>query len=390
MNLKTNLNDFKLVDFIEDIKLIEITENKIWNYHNESDLKELFELIKSRNEILKKLLEIYIESNNHLENINNEILNKYPIVESINFRNNYIEILELLNQIKNLTSKQFNRLNVSQNLFNSEYREKVLNGNKIIETQSQFTTMCKNLLKLLINKTENNKYIKPETIEELERELIINQEKDKKKITEEKSFIKKTNLEIPFEEIKKVIIENFCYQDSEQLTNEEKNEIIDKCVKSNSSQKYAKIIYKLIQKNEFEKYQFLSRKIFANTIQKMDELGIEASNYSLSQSWVMWDIIKQLYYLENPKLSNSNYLIINPLESNEKQMEIMQRHIGWIIYKEMLTGKLDNLLAKVQNSNYAKKIIDYMITTPKENSDTLPSYKLNELGKNIILAFDKT
>jgi hypothetical protein len=106
----------------------------------------------------------------------------------------------------------------------------------------------------------------------------------------------------------------------------------------------------------------------------------------MSQTWVMWDIAKQLYYIKNPLEANEKYSLENPLESESKQKEIIYRHIGWIVYKEMTSGKLDNLLANIKNSSYAKKIIDYMIDKPNHEGGTLSSYKLADLGKSVILS----
>ena len=87
--------------------------------------------------------------------------------------------------------------------------------------------------------------------------------------------------------------------------------------------------------------------------------------------------------------ANEKYTLENPLESESKKKEIIYRHIGWIVYKEMTSGKLDNLLANIKNSSYAKKIIDYMIDKPNHEGGTLSSYKLADLGKSVILSLTK-
>ena len=212
-------------------------------------------------------------------------------------------------------------------------------------------------------------------------------------IPEKKYFIDKSletqdSINSVDKEIKRIIEEHFSYQDSPTISEEEKEEIIIKSVNSNSAKKYAKILLNLEKTEELEIYEMLGRKLFAQTLTLLQEIDIEPLPYSMSQTWVMWDIAKQLYYLEHPLESNNLYTLENPLESEEKQKEIIYRHLGWIIYKEMTSGKLDNLLANIKNSSYAKKIIDYMIDKPNKGG-SLSSYKLADLGKSVVLALKK-
>lgn len=458
--MKTNESNFELNNFKEDIISIEKTESSVWEFSKKDDISNLFICIKDRNEFILDLLDLYIKSHEHLKPIIKEICDKYPGVKSVTFENNFHEISKYLKKLSNLTQNQFNKLNITQNIVNKENRIEILNGNKIFEHQSEFTTLTQNILNLIeeaqdgkevqikteriedkiyveedlisdkeetvdVNieveekedlipetKTEENIPTQPPKIktpfdslsmmyqndkkeeEEIKKEKIIvsNEVKTKGVNVENKSFIidknKTDDKSIEEKEIDRIILENFSYRDSPTLDEEEKEQIAKKSLKSSSARKYAKVLYDLEKEDKFEIYEMLGRKLFGKTLTLLQDFDIEPLPYSMSQSWVMWDIAKQLYFIKNPIYSSNKYSIEDPLESQEKQDEIVNRHIGWVIYREMLTGKIDNLLAKVQSSTYAKRIIDYMISKPEANKDSLPSYKLADLGKNVVLAFN--
>jgi len=107
----------------------------------------------------------------------------------------------------------------------------------------------------------------------------------------------------------------------------------------------------------------------------------------MSQSWAFWDIAKQIYFLNNPSLTDRNkYRLANPLSDEDKQREIEDRHIGWEVYSKLTSGDLDSFLNKFQDPIYRKRMVEFMIEKPNKNG-MLSSNKLAELGKNIRLGF---
>ena len=181
----------------------------------------------------------------------------------------------------------------------------------------------------------------------------------------------------------------FIYDDSTELSEEEKKRIKENIHKSKSALRYAKIIWKLEKEGKKEELEAVAQKIYGDTLTDLYRYEIGISPYSISQSWVFWDIAKQLYYLENPnETDRKKYRLANPLTDEEKQTEILDRHIGWEIFSKMTTGELDKFLNKFQEPIYRKRFVEFMIKKPN-SSKTLPSYELTELGKNIRLGFEK-
>ena len=448
MNSHENNPNLILKNIIKDI---EKTEQLVWKYHKSNEIKELFLLCLKRSIILEDAVTHYEQNTQESQQLLQEILDKYTEVKEIVFQNNYQRIIVTLKELFSITNKQVEILNITNEIIEFENREQILNGNKIYEHESEFTTLSKQLLKEINKdhyldkeeievseeslskevtkkqekivsreeKEDNIHEVIQESIEDIQEyetnkdnpvdvtieiedkeektltkndDVIINETKELQQIQipEKKYFIEKSletqdSISSVDKDIKRIIEEHFSYQDSPTISDEEKEEIIIKSVNSNSAKKYAKILLNLEKTEELEIYEMLGRKLFAQTLTLLQEIDIEPLPYSMSQTWVMWDIAKQLYYLEHPLESNNLYTLENPLESEEKQKEIIYRHLGWIIYKEMTSGKLDNLLANIKNSSYAKKIIDYMIDKPNKGG-SLSSYKLADLGKSVVLA----
>lgn len=190
------------------------------------------------------------------------------------------------------------------------------------------------------------------------------------------------------EEIQKIIKEYLSYQDCPELSDETKRDILKKTLESKSARRYAKILFEEKKKGNFEKIENLSRTLFANTLNDLHKYQIKSLPYSLSVSWVMWDIAKQIYYIKNPlDTDEKRYKISNPLDDEEKQIEIIDRHIGWEVYSQITSGELDTFLNKFQNPVYRKRMVEFMIMKPNENK-SLPSDKLAELGKTVRLGFE--
>lgn len=472
MNLKTSTNNYNISFLNEDIILIKETESVIWDLHYANNVFELFKNVKARTQFFNELFDLYQKHNENYKKLSEELLSNYPEIFQVVFKNNYHKVLEAFQKLSNLLTNQYVELNISENLLNEKQRETILNGNKIREDQSEFTTLIFLLLenlkgvneetKSILNektdsvnfnqKQENNTEKKVE-IEENSFDAVGNLEVEKvkelnKKSLEEESIevqnletkgelvensvlnqsdnsdfekledLKEKNSQIQIEEIEDVheeikkeeeqenfvlqeeqkqtedeklnelIVKYFAYQDSPEISDEEKKDILNNSIKSNSARRYAQILLDLEEKQELDIYEMLAKKLFTDTLIKLQNYDIEPEKFTLSTSWVMWDIAKQIYYMKNPHKSTNEYDLADPLYKKEKQQEIIDRHIGWIVYKQMTTGRLDNILNKIKNSVYGKRIIEFMISKPKPGLDSLPSHKLAKLGECVRLGLE--
>lgn len=479
-NIVTNLNNFNNNDFKSDLIILEKSEILIWDLHKSGRIIDLFDEVKKREKKSKELILIYKNSTKRLDKIQQEIIAKYPEVESVNFKSHFEKIIILLTNLENLLEKQTRELNISENLLYFEKRTHILNGNKKFDYESEFTTTVKEIINLinsiLINDIENsninsnhnnisntsdeklqeeiinkknniedmnevlisnsiltdNNYILEENLKYQDKFSDINKSEDKQDIIEkdivqeyiqdntnlgqikrlnfeenlkeEKTFQieNKLNTNRPFsqnlinkeeeidkndeptnEQLIKIIKNYFSYNDSPEIGEEEKENILKNALESKSAFKYAKILFELEKEDKLEQLKEIVNKIYLNTLSDLYNYDIEISAYSSSKSWVIWDIAKQLYYYKYPSMTDkTKYKIANPLIDENKQNEIIDRRIGWEIYSKMSTGELDKFLIKFKEPIYRKRMVEFMIEKPNKYN-TLPSYKLAELGKNV-------
>lgn len=542
MNLRTSENNYNLSILNQDLQDIHLSEKTIWDFHYANSIFDLFKNIRKRKEIFITLFNLYKQHNDNFRKISEEIIQKYPEIEGLIFKNNYHNIILCFSKLEEFLQKQADQLNISENLLDQKKREELLNGNKIREDQSEFTTLIFSLIDninlkqdknlTLDEQFENEKKIldkiklenqnlknqqesinkqnlekthisEEEKKEEQKQEIVEKEEVEKKEntidnnnfnnsfenkennnpidekesllnsqiiqnnqtiqenvntiqnnndisyekdsnleIIEEKEQVEETSQEkledeindsyildedkensliensnhiqenldnselnqiksnsiesnqgeakISLDEEKEEIIKKyFAYQDSPEFTDQEKKDLILNSIRSESAKRYAEILLELKHKEELDIYEMLAKKIFTDTLVKLQTYDIEPERFTLSTSWALWDIAKQLYYLKQPHKSSNNYKLADPLYDKDKQQEIIDRHIGWIVYKQMTTGRLDNILNKVKNSIYGKRIIDYMIARPKPGFDSLPSYKLAKLGECVRLGLEE-
>lgn len=485
-----NNNDFK-----SDLKLIEKSETFIWELHKSNRIIDLFDAIKKRTNNIKKLILIYISSNKRFDKIVDEIVAKFPEVESVNFKSHFEKITILVKNLEELVLTQVKELNVSDNLIDTFRRTSVLNGNKKLDIESEFTTTIKQIINLiddnnikvetdvsefesgpivnneeivisnsekvieivaddvieekievindtdelcnlvtssvsitvnadnctesgivdssqfndffedsevldeLIDTVEEVKKVKLEEVEIIgESELLkqnsddeLSNEKELFEIKPDESIIvedKVENLEPSLDELIDIIQKYFCYIDSPEIEEVEKSRILKNAIASKSALRYAKILWDFKKEGKFEEVEVTSQKIYGDTLTDLYNYDIGISPYSLSKSWAIWDVAKQLFYIKNPSQTNkTRYKIANPLVDEEKQIEILDRHIGWEIYSKLTTGELDTFLSRFKNPIYRKRMVEFMIEKPNV-TNTLSSYKLAELGKNVRLGFE--
>jgi len=451
-NFVTNEDNFNFNDFKNDISLIEKSEVVIWELHNNEKIIDLYNENKNRNNKINELVLIYKNSNKRFELIEKEIIEKYPEIESVNFKNHFNKINILMDELLRVVNFQKEKLMITDNLIDKNIRTEILNGNKKFEYESQFTSTVKEIFnvinneELIVNNDDENKEIKIEVNDDNKNEILNNNDKEKisdeekeknlineidkldanikvekneinkeevenkEKIVESLEVIKpieENNLsevsnkeldnfqikdeiktEPTSEELTNIIKEYFSYNDSPELNDEEKEKILKSAMNSNSALKYARIIWKLKKEGKLNEVEEIAQKIYGNVLTDLHNYEIGIEPYSLSQSWAIWDVIKQIYYLEHPsETDRKRYTLANPVYDEEKQIEIQDRHIGLEIYSKMTTGKLDKFLNKIQDPIYRKRMVEFMIKKPNQNG-TLSSDKLAELGKNVRLGFN--
>lgn len=482
----TNSNNFNNNDFKSDLILLEKSEVLIWDLHKSGRIIDLFDAVKKREKNHKELVLIYKTSTKRFDKIQEEIVAKYPEIESVNFKSHFEKIIILLTNLEDLLEKQTRELNISDNLLYFEKRTQVLNGNKKFEYESEFTTTVKEIINLInsiqttnniensnININDNN--INTTCDEKLQEEIInkkiniedinkivisepiltnnnsileenldsedkfsnIPESENKQDIIEEPIVEEYTqnnanleqitplNIEENLQEEETLQIENksdtnttfsetlinqkeelqknneptidelidiiesyFCYNDSPEIGNEEKENILKNATESKSALKYAKILLELENEGKLDELMVIVNNIYQNTLSDLYNYDIGISPYSSSKSWVIWDIAKQFYYYKYPTMADkTKYKIANPLTDENKQNEILDRRIGWEIYSKMSTGELDKFLIKFKEPIYRKRMVEFMIEKPNKYN-TLSSYKLAELGKNVRNGFD--
>lgn len=432
MNVNTNQDNFDMNIFKDDLIELEKSEAQIWDFHKREDVINLFKSVKQRSKIGIELYTIYRKNHEHFDAIAEEIVAKYPQIKSVNFHNNHDKIIEYFEKLIVLLNSQFEKLNVTDNLIEYNAREEVLNANKIRAEESEFTTLIKELIRFVkreesikeeVNEIENlNNSVEDEEksqnqvfsesvveekieirnepeVEEKEEEPLTKVEEESAETTQSMKEIGNTDEPKIEEEIKaenqseneqehitEIIKKYFTYKDSAELNEEEKEIIERNTLKSDSAKKYAKILLELEREKKLSDVEKVSREIFVKTLTELGEYEIDSLPFTYSTSWAMWDVAKQLYYLEHPEESSKEYNLENPLESEDKQQEIINRHIGWEVFTQMGTQNLDKFLNKIRDPVYGKRVINVMIEKTNNENMRLPSCKLSELGKNIRMA----
>jgi hypothetical protein len=100
---------------------------------------------------------------------------------------------------------------------------------------------------------------------------------------------------------------------------------------SPSGEKYAKVILYLESKGllpQFDDVVGLIRSIYDG---EMRRLKLPSSPFGEDNSWINWDLAKQIYFFlsKDRSATNNHYRIADPLSDESKRDEIISRHIGW-------------------------------------------------------------
>lgn len=176
-----------------------------------------------------------------------------------------------------------------------------------------------------------------------------------------------------------VIKDDLSYQDA-ILSEEVKKQSLDWSKESESAQKYADSILQLSQRVSLERLRQLARELVLTMNAEATRLGIPVSPYGKSITWAMWDIGKQNYFFTHQAENDPAYKIGDPLTSDEKHEEIINRHLGWEAYLTFHNDVMLEWKQKIMNDPNFSDALELLNKPPKQNY-TLSSKELAELGK---------
>ncbi|HAV11284.1 MAG TPA: hypothetical protein DCX32_01945 [Candidatus Moranbacteria bacterium] len=181
------------------------------------------------------------------------------------------------------------------------------------------------------------------------------------------------------EPTKNEILEKYLsYQDTD-LLDERKKSMLESTMKGVSAQKYAEALLEISRNGDMAEVERLVKGMKAECLNALIALKIEKTKYADSDSWAMWDIAKQYHFYTHPSENDPRYLLANPLESEEKIEEIIDRHIGWELYAYFSKNGVD-VVNIVGDGEKKKKILD-ILTGEKNASGGISSFNLAVLGK---------
>jgi hypothetical protein len=173
------------------------------------------------------------------------------------------------------------------------------------------------------------------------------------------------------------IVEHYLsYQDTE-LSEDLKKEILKHNEQSESAQKYAETLSSTLTVYGSEKMEDMVEGMIDECEGILERIGITASQYSKSKTWAMWDIAKQLFYLEHPEERDEKYEVGNPILIRSKRQEIVDRHIGWEAYGAYNKSEDRNFIEKLGATK--DKVLEFLNKEAKNNG-TLSSKDLAALG----------
>jgi len=101
-----------------------------------------------------------------------------------------------------------------------------------------------------------------------------------------------------------------------------------------SAERYAKVILLLERENRINEFDQVVGRLRSTYDHEMKRLGLNSSPCGKDNSWISWDVAKQLYYLFNgdQPANNIRYRIADPLRDKRICDEIACRHIGWELW----------------------------------------------------------
>lgn len=178
-----------------------------------------------------------------------------------------------------------------------------------------------------------------------------------------------------------MIESDLAYQDA-QLSDDVKRRTLDWSKTSESAQRYADSLLQLSQRETLEAIRNLARKILDTMLAEATRIGMPITTYGRSMSWAMWDIGKQYHFFTHPDQIEPGYEETgNPLESQTKQDEIINRHLGWEAYAAF-SGNVQGWREKVERDPKFTPALELLSKPPKQNN-TLSSKDLADLGRTL-------
>lgn len=205
---------------------------------------------------------------------------------------------------------------------------------------------------------------------------------DNSKELEEEGEIEQPELREEFQSnefIRNHIAERYLsYQDAE-LPEDTKAKMLEWSKTQDNPKKYAEAIEQMAHKENLDQLQKRAGALRDKMLEQSKKLGIPVSHHGKSISWVMWDLGKQYRYFIHPEESGEGYEIDNPLTSEKKQQEIINRHLGWEAYAAFNSPQNPDFRNRITADSRFTKALDLLRKSPKENR-TLSSKDLAELG----------
>lgn len=174
-----------------------------------------------------------------------------------------------------------------------------------------------------------------------------------------------------------ILQQDLSYQDAE-VPQEMKRGMLEQSQVSESAQRYAESLANASNAGGLDRVRKLGKEMRDTMLAEASRLNIPVSPFGKSASWAMWDIGKQYHFFTHQDQNDPRYEIGNPLESESKREEILNRHIGWEAYAAFRNNP--EYKTRVQNDPRLRDALRLFTKEPKANQ-SLSSNDLAELGK---------
>ncbi len=150
-----------------------------------------------------------------------------------------------------------------------------------------------------------------------------------------------------------------------------------------AGKKYTKALQELASQEGMPKLEEVAEKAIEQMKLKLEAVGITTSKYGESKTWALWDIAKQMYYVNNPGEADPDYTIANPLEDADKMQEIIDRHVGWEIYNQYAATPVGERDQFVRDHELDIDEVTDILSRPPKPRIGLSSKDLAALGAQI-------
>jgi hypothetical protein len=107
---------------------------------------------------------------------------------------------------------------------------------------------------------------------------------------------------------------------------------------SPDAKKYAASILDLAHKHSLKTVEALADNLSRDASEIVKALGVTSSRYHTGKTWAMWAIGKQYYYTTNKVLADSGFRAGDPVDAQDVQLDIVDRHVGRQVYEACQEG----------------------------------------------------